>query len=121
VVNKLPEGLETLIGERGYTLSGGERQRLGIARAIYKNAPILIFDEATSALDSKTEQLIMENLLKNLKQKTMLIIAHRLSTLQNTNRILVFEQGSIVEEGAFHDLKDKPVSKFGQLYKLQHP
>jgi ABC-type multidrug transport system fused ATPase/permease subunit len=120
VIAKLPQGLDTFIGERGYSLSGGERQRLGIARAVCKNAPILIFDEATSSLDSKTEQEIMEKLIKNFVQKTMLIIAHRLSTLRDANRIIVFENGKIVEEGEFAKLKDEKNSKFGQLYRLQH-
>jgi ABC-type multidrug transport system fused ATPase/permease subunit len=120
VIAKLPEGLDTFIGERGYSLSGGERQRLGIARAICKDAPVLIFDEATSSLDSKTEQVIMQKLLENLSQKTLLIIAHRLSTLKDTDRIIVFEQGQIIEDGTFDSLQNKPDSKFGELYQLQH-
>ncbi len=120
IISKLPEGLDTPIGERGYSLSGGERQRLGIARAICKDAPILIFDEATSSLDSRTEQSIMAKLLKNLNQKTMIIIAHRLSTLKDVDRVLVFEAGNMVEEGTFTSLKADKDSKFGQLYHLQN-
>ena len=94
VIDRLPEGINALIGERGYMLSGGERQRLGIARAIYKNAPIMIFDEATSALDSETEKRIMEGLLSDFgTNKTFLFIAHRLSTLEYMERSVRIEDG----------------------------
>lgn len=119
VIAKLPQGLDTLIGERGYALSGGERQRLGIARAICKDTPILIFDEATSSLDSKTEQTIMERLLASSEEKTMLIIAHRLSTLREVDTIAVFDNGAVVEEGSFEELERQEGSRFSQLYKLQ--
>lgn len=118
VVAKLPKGLDTKVGEKGYKLSGGERQRVGIARAICSGAEVLIFDEATSALDSQTEKKIQEA-IDNLPNKTLILIAHRLSTLQNVDRIIVFEQGKIVEEGEFTDLKNNPNSKFGQLWQLQ--
>ena len=94
VIARLPEGINSLIGERGYMLSGGERQRLGIARAIYKNAPIMIFDEATSALDNETEKRIMEKLLSDFgKDKTFLFIAHRLSTLEYMERSITIKEG----------------------------
>ena len=119
VIEKLPEGIETLIGEKGYRLSGGERQRIGIARAIYKNADILVLDEATSALDSKTERSIQESFEANLKDKTVISIAHRVSTLKNTDRILVFQDGRLVEEGNFKVLSEKPESLFNAIYKHQ--
>lgn len=101
VIKKLPNGVDTLIGEKGYHLSGGERQRVGIARAIYKNAPVLIFDEATSSLDSKTEQLVQETLESELDNKTLIFIAHRISTLKRADKIYVFKDGEIVEEGNY--------------------
>ncbi|MBS3176461.1 ABC transporter ATP-binding protein [Candidatus Woesearchaeota archaeon] len=119
VIEKLPEKLNTLIGEKGYQLSGGERQRIGLARAIYKDSQIYILDEATSALDSKTESLIQEEISTKLKNKTLIIIAHRLSTLKEVKRILVLEKGQIVESGSFSDLLKKK-QKFYQMYKLQN-
>lgn len=101
---KLPEGYESLVGERGVKLSGGQRQRIAIARAILKNAPILILDEATSQLDSVTEQLIQDSLWNLMQDKTTIVIAHRLSTLLRMDRILVFEQGKIVEDGTHQEL-----------------
>jgi ATP-binding cassette subfamily B protein len=100
----LPEGYESLVGERGVKLSGGQRQRIAIARAMLKNAPILILDEATSALDSVTEKYIQDALHALMKGKTTIVIAHRLSTLAEMDRILVFERGHIIESGMHHDL-----------------
>lgn len=118
VIDKLPQGLDTLIGEKGYMLSGGERQRLGIARAIYKNAPIVILDEATSSLDSETEGKIMEKLLGQYgKGKTFLIIAHRLGTLRYTDKIAVIEEGRVMEEGSYDELSQNPDSVFYRLNK----
>lgn len=119
LIQKLPDGIETVIGEKGYRLSGGERQRIGIARAIYKNPQILIMDEATSSLDSNTELLIQEGLEKILKQKTVISIAHRISTLKNVDKIIVFEDGKIVEEGTFKILSENTNSIFYSLYKHQ--
>ncbi|MDP3882274.1 MAG: ABC transporter ATP-binding protein [Nanoarchaeota archaeon] len=119
VIKRMPRGLHTLLGEKGYRVSGGERQRIGIARAFYKNSPIIILDEATSHLDSKTEHVIQEQLEKELEDKTLIVIAHRLSTLKNVDRIIVMENGKIIEQGKFHDLiKNK--NGFYQLYKMQN-
>jgi ABC-type multidrug transport system fused ATPase/permease subunit len=118
VIEQLPRGLMTVLGERGYRVSGGERQRIGIARAVYKNSPVLILDEATSHLDSKTEQHIQDQLEEELKNKTLIVIAHRLSTLKKIDRIIVMERGKIVEEGTFDELVRERGSFFS-LYKLQ--
>jgi len=103
-IEKLQQGYGSLVGERGVKLSGGQRQRIAIARAILKNAPILILDEATSQLDSVTENLIQESLWKLMQNKTTIVIAHRLSTLLHMDRILVFDKGKIVEDGTHSDL-----------------
>lgn len=111
-IEKLPQGYGSLAGERGVKLSGGQRQRIAIARAILKNAPILILDEATSQLDSVTESLIQESLWELMQNKTTIVIAHRLSTLLHMDRILVFDKGKIVEDGTHGDLLAK-----GGFYK----
>jgi ATP-binding cassette subfamily B protein len=100
----LPMGYDTLVGERGVKLSGGERQRVAIARVMLKDAPILILDEATSALDSQSEMYIQEALDEAMKGRTTLVIAHRLSTIRKMDRILVFEEGKVIEEGSHEDL-----------------
>jgi ATP-binding cassette subfamily B protein len=106
-IEKLPQVYDSLVGERGVKLSGGQRQRIAIARAILKNAPILILDEATSQLDSVTENLIQESLWDLMQNKTTLVIAHRLSTLLHMDRILVFDKGVIVEDGTHSELLAK--------------
>jgi ATP-binding cassette subfamily B protein len=106
-ISKLPEGYETLVGERGVKLSGGQRQRIVIARAMLKNAPIILLDEATSALDSESEVLIQSALWKLMEKRTAVVIAHRLSTIQKMDRILVLEKGEIVEEGNHKELLEK--------------
>lgn len=103
-VASLPEGLQTSVGERGLKLSGGEKQRVAIARMLLKNPPILILDEATSALDSRNEQAVQEALRQAARGRTTLVIAHRLSTIADADRILVLDQGRIVESGRHEEL-----------------
>lgn len=103
-IEKLPNGLDTVVGERGVKLSGGQRQRVAIARAILKDAPILILDEATSALDSESEHLIQKSIAELIKNKTAIVIAHRLSTISKLDRIVVIDDGDIVEDGSHEKL-----------------
>lgn len=117
-IEQLEEGYQSLVGERGIKLSGGQRQRIAIARAILKNAPILILDEATSSLDSVTEKLIQESLHRLMQGKTTIIVAHRLSTLADMNRILVFHKGKVVEEGSKESLL-KNGGHFATLWNMQ--
>lgn len=117
-IMKLPDGYDTFIGEQGVKLSGGERQRISIARALLKNAPILILDEATSSLDTEAELEVQEALDKLMKGRTTLVIAHRLSTIRNADRIIVIIDGRIVEEGTHDSLLEKQGAYF-KLYNLQ--
>lgn len=117
-ITKLPQGYDSLVGERGVKLSGGQRQRIAIARAILKNAPILILDEATSQLDSVTESLIQESLWELMQNKTTIVIAHRLSTLLHMDRILVFDKGKINEDGTHRELLAK-AGLYKQLWDAQ--
>lgn len=103
-VKSLPEGYETIVGERGIKLSGGQRQRLSLARALLKDAPILVLDEATSSVDTETERMIQQNLVKITKGRTALVIAHRLSTIRNADRIIVMSGGRVEEEGSHDEL-----------------
>ncbi|MEN8905982.1 MAG: ABC transporter ATP-binding protein, partial [Clostridiales bacterium] len=119
VLKKLPKGVDTPLGENGYSLSGGEKQRIGIARAIYSNCEILIFDEATSSLDGKTEAKIQYSLVNKLENKTLIFIAHRLSTLKSLDKIYVFNKGRIHEEGNYDELLNNKESIFYQLYCAQ--
>jgi ATP-binding cassette subfamily B protein len=106
-ITSLPHGYDTLVGERGIKLSGGQRQRVALARAMLKKAPILVLDEATSALDSESEHYIQESLWKLMEGKTAIVIAHRLSTIQKMNRIVVLDDGKIIEEGSHKELLEK--------------
>ena len=103
-VEGLPQGVNTLVGHNATQLSGGQRQRLAIARALYKNAPILILDEATSALDTESERLVQDALQRLMQGRTTLVIAHRLSTIEHADRVVVMERGRIVEQGTHAEL-----------------
>jgi ATP-binding cassette subfamily B protein len=117
-INNLEKGFDTLVGERGIQLSGGQRQRVAIARAILKNSKIIILDEATSSLDSVTEKIIQKAIKNLVKNKTAIIIAHRLSTLNNVDRIIVLDKGRIIEDGKFGELIEKN-GLFTQLWETQ--
>lgn len=117
-ISKLPEGYDTLVGERGLKLSGGQRQRIAIARAILKNARIIILDEATSALDSLTEKMIQEGLEDLMQGRTAIVIAHRLSTISHLDRILVFENGEVLEEGSHEELLLHN-GRYAQMWQMQ--
>lgn len=118
-IGALPKGYQTYVGERGVKLSGGERQRVAIARAILKNAPILILDEATSSLDSHSESLIQDALHTLIKGKTTIVIAHRLSTVREMDRIIVLKKGKIIEDGVHDELANKEGGLYKKLWDLQ--
>lgn len=118
-IGTLPEGINTIVGERGSSLSGGQRQRVAIARALIKNAPIVILDEATSALDNESEAIVQQALDNLMKNKTVFVIAHRLSTIHNANRIAVLNEGELVELGTHEELINKPEGRYRYLYEMQ--
>ena len=118
LLTELPNGIDTLVGDNGNRLSGGQRQRLAIARAIYKDAPILILDEATSALDSESERQVQEALDRLMAGRTTLVIAHRLSTIEHADRIAVLDHGEIVEYGSHQELMAKN-GLYAGLHRLQ--
>ena len=113
-IMEMPEGYNTIIGDRGMKLSGGQRQRISIARAILQNPSVLLFDEATSSLDSQSEQIVQEAITRLMQNRTSIVIAHRLATIQNADKIIVLKDGKIVEEGSHKDL----MTKEGEYYKL---
>jgi subfamily B ATP-binding cassette protein MsbA len=115
---RMPQGYDTVIGEKGFRLSGGERQRMAIARAVLKDAPILILDEATSALDAESESLVQAALANLMQGRTVLVIAHRLSTIRRANRIAVLEDGRITAVGSHEELLVSSPT-YQRLYHLQ--
>lgn len=117
-VENLDDGYDTMIGERGLRLSGGQRQRLAIARAILRNAPILVLDEATSALDSESEKLVQDALHRLMEDRTTFVIAHRLSTVKHADTIIVMEHGEIVGKGN-HDLLISECAQYQKYYEMQ--
>ena len=118
-IEKLAQGYNTLVGERGIKLSGGQRQRLGIARAVLANPKILIFDEATSNLDSYSEKLIQQALSKISKDRTVIVVAHRLSTIQKADKIIVLEDGKVAEQGSHLELAKTSGGLYNKLLNLQ--
>ncbi len=117
-IKDMPEGLETIVGDRGVLLSGGQRQRIAIGRALLKDAPVLILDEATSSLDTQSERHIQDALKHLMKDRTTLVIAHRLSTVESADRIIVLGKGSIVESGTHRELIEHD-GVYAKLYRMQ--
>ena len=117
-ISQLPQGYDTIVGERGYGISGGQKQRVSIARALVKKAPILIFDDSTSALDVQTERKLLEGIWTNYQQRTVIITAHRLSSVLRCDEILYMQDGKIVERGSFDELMAKD-GLFASVYKTQ--
>jgi subfamily B ATP-binding cassette protein MsbA len=116
-VRQAPQGVDTLVGHNAMELSGGQRQRIAIARALYKDAPVLILDEATSALDTESERLVQEALQGLMRGRTTLVIAHRLSTVQHADRIVVMHHGKLLEVGTHRELLDLD-GHYAKLYRM---
>jgi len=117
-IEKLPQGYDTVVGERGVILSGGQRQRISMARALLKDAPILILDEATSALDTESERLVQQAIDRLMDGRTVIVIAHRLSTIRHANQIVVLDDGHVVQQGKHEDLLTEG-GLYAELYHLQ--
>jgi len=118
-IEEMPDGYDTVVGERGTKISGGQRQRLSIARALLKNPPIMIFDEATSALDNESEVLVQEAIEHLMQERTTFVIAHRLSTIRNADKIIVMDKGRIVQQGKHDELLADEDGIYKKLYELQ--
>jgi ABC-type multidrug transport system fused ATPase/permease subunit len=118
-ISAMPQGYDTLVGERGLTLSGGQRQRIGIARAIIRNCPILILDEPTAALDTESERLVMEGLSELMRGRTVITIAHRLSTIRNADKIIVLDGGIVAEQGTHDELLGLG-GIYAELHRVQY-
>jgi subfamily B ATP-binding cassette protein MsbA len=117
-IERLPQGYDTIIGERGMTLSGGQRQRIAIARAVIRNTPILVLDEASSGLDAASEKLVFDAINRLMKGKTSIVIAHNLSTIRSADMIFVVDEGEIVERGNHTQLLNKG-GLYAELHELQ--
>jgi len=118
-ISRMPHGYDSVVGERGDTLSGGQRQRIGIARAVIRNSPIMILDEPTAALDTESERLVIEGLERLMKGRTVIMIAHRLSTLRNADKIIVIKDGVVAEEGSNEELL-KRGGVYAELHRIQY-
>ena len=118
-IERFPEGLQTIVGDRGIKLSGGQRQRIAIARAILRNPSILLLDEATSSLDAESERVVQDALNKLMVGRTSIVIAHRLATIREADCIYVLEQGEIVEKGTHEELSNREDGAYSALAKLQ--
>ena len=117
-IRSLPQGFETIVGEKGLGLSGGQKQRISIARALLKNAPILVLDDASSALDATTERKLMRTIKENYPDRTILIAAHRVSSVADCDEILYMQDGEIIERGTFDEMVKKN-GRFAEIYKMQ--